>query len=229
MKKISRRTFLYLVAALSFSHPLNVAVASSREKNIAKINNFPITYAVLKAAYESEKVAFEHYVGYSRIAVEEKYPNIAYLFSAFAVSEKIHAANYKRILTALGSELKEPHFEILLSDTKANLTKAAESELKKIKNTYRDFLAQLKEESHDQAVISCMYAWKSHRQHRKQIKEIQKYSKQFFGAVAKKLEGMEFDFHVCEVCGSTMNEEPKTPCDICNYPNSHYQKVNRPA
>ena len=229
MKKISRRKFLYIVGALSFSHPLYISAASSRGDKPGENKNFPITYAVLKAAYESEKVASEHYVGYSRIAVEEKYPNIAYLFSAFAVSEKIHAANYKTILTALSSDFKEPQFEILLSDTRANLTKAAESELKKIKNTYRNFLARLKEESHDQAVISCMYAWKSHRQHRKQIKEIQKYSKQFFGAVAKKLEGMEFDFHVCGVCGSTMNEAPKTPCDICNYPNSHYQKVIRPA
>ena len=229
MKKISRRKFLYIFASLSFSPPLSIATASSRENKPGKNEKFPITFAVLKAAYKSEKVASEHYIGYSRIAVEEKYPNIAYLFSAFAVSEKIHAENYKRILTALRSELEEPKFEILLSDTQTNLTNAAENELKKIKNTYRDFLAKLKEESHDQAVISCMYAWKSHRQHRKQIKEIQKYSKQFFGAVAKKLEGMEFDFHVCEVCGSTMNEEPKTPCDICNYPNSHYQKVIRPA
>jgi rubrerythrin len=229
MKKISRRKFLYIVAALPFSHPLYIVSASSKENKPEKIEHFPITYAVLKAAYKSEKVASEHYVGYSRIAVKEKYPNIAYLFSSFAVSEKIHAANYKRILTALSSELKEPQFEILISDTKTNLTKTAESELQKIKNTYRDFLAKLKEESHDQAVISCMYAWKSHRQHRRQIKEIQKYSKQFFGAVAKKIEGMELDFHVCQVCGSTIAEAPKTPCDICNYPNSHYQKVIRPA
>jgi len=228
MKKISRRNFLYLVAALSFSHPLYIA-AASKENKLGKNENFPITYAVLKVAYKSEKVASENYVGYSRVAVEEKYPNIAYLFSAFAVSEKIHAANYKRILTALNSKFEEPQFEILLSDTKANLTKAAESEQKKIKNTYRNFLARLKEESHDQAVISCMYAWKSHRQHRRQIKEIQKYSKQFFGAVAKKIEGMEFDFHMCQICGSTINEAPETPCDICNYPNSHYQKVIRPA
>jgi rubrerythrin len=125
-------------------------------------------------------VASEHYVGYSRIAVEESYPNIAYLFSAFAISEKIHATNYKRILATLSSKLEEPQFEVILSDTRANLTKAAENELEKIKNTYRGFLAQLEEESHDQAVISCMYAWKSHRQHRRKIKEIQKYSKQFF-------------------------------------------------
>ena len=132
MKRISRRNFLYIVAALSFSHPLYIFAASSSDDKPGKNENFPITFSVLQAAYESEKVASEHYVGYSRIAVEEEYPNIAYLFSAFAASEKIHAANYKRILKALSSELKEPQFEILLSDTRANLTKAAESELKKI-------------------------------------------------------------------------------------------------
>jgi rubrerythrin len=229
MKKISRRKFLYIFASLSFSPPLSIATASSRENKPGKNEKFPITFAVLKAAYKSEKVASEHYIGYSRIAVEEKYPNIAYLFSAFAVSEKIHAENYKRILTALRSELEEPKFEILLSDTQTNLTNAAENELKKIKNTYRDFLENLKKESHDQAVIYCMYSWKSHRQHRRKIKEIQKYSKQFFGAVAKKIEEMKFDFHVCEICGSTIDGAPKTPCDICNYPNSHYHKVVRPA
>ena len=229
MKKISRRKFLYIFASLSFSPPLSIATASSRENKLGKNEKFPITFAVLKAAYKSEKLASEHYIGYSRIAVEEKYPNIAYLFSAFAVSEKIHAENYKRILTALRSELEEPKFEILLSDTQTNLTNAAENELKKIKNTYRDFLEKLKKESYDQAVIHCMYSWKSHRQHRRKIKEIQKYSKQFFGAVAKRIEGMKFDFHVCEICGSTIDGAPKTPCDICNYPNSHYHKVVRPA
>jgi len=229
MKKFSRRKFLYIFASLSFSYPLSIVTASSRDNKLGKNEKFPITFSVLKAAYESEKAASEHYVGYSRRAVEEKYPNIAYLFTAFAVSEKIHAENYKKILTALNSELEEPQFEILISDTKANLTKAADGELKKIKTTYRDFLAKLKIESHDQAVISCMYSWKSHRQHRRKIKEIQKYSKQFFGAVAKSIEKMQFDFHVCEICGSTIDGAPKTPCDICNYPNSHYQKVIRPA
>ena len=229
MKNISRRKFLYIFASLSFFPPLSSAAASASENKLAKNENFPITFAVLKAAYKSEMVASEYYVGYSRKAVEENYPNIAYLFSAFAVSEKIHAENYKRILTALNPELEEPEFEILISDTKTNLTKAAESELKKIKNTYRDFLEQLKKESYDQAVVYCMYSWKSHRQHRQKIKEIQKYSKQFFGAVANKIEGMKFDFHVCEICGSTIDGAPKAPCDICNYPNSHYHKVVRPA
>ena len=229
MKKISRRKFLYIFASLSFYYPLSIVTASSKENKLEKNDRFPITIAVLKAAHESEKFAFEHYVGYSRKAVKEKYPNIAYLFTAFAASEKIHAENYKRILTSLSAGLEEPEFDILILDTKANLIKAAGSELKKIKKTYPDFLVKLKKESHNQAVINCMYSWKSHQQHKRKIGEIQKYSKIFFGHVAKKIEGMKFDFHVCEICGSTLDEAPKTPCDICNYPIFHYHKVIRPA
>ena len=228
MKKISRRKFLYVFASLSFSYPLSIVIASSRENKLEKNDRFSITIAVLKAAYESEKVASENYVGYSQKAVEEKYPNIAYLFAAFAASEKIHAENYKRILTSLGAGLERPEFGILILDTKANLINASEGELKKIKKTYPDFLAKLKKESHDQAVINCMYSWKSHQQHKRKIGEIRKYSKFFFSHVAKKIEGMKFDFHVCEICGSTIDEAPETPCEICNYPNLHYDKVIRP-
>jgi rubrerythrin len=229
MKKISRRKFFYISASLLSSYPLSIITASSGENEPEKNYNFPITIAVLKAAYKAEKVASDHYVVYSRKAVEERYANIAYLFAAFAVSEKIHAENYKKILASLNAGLEEPEFEIFILDTKANLISASEAELKKIKETYPDFLAKLKKESHDQAVINCMYSWKSHRQHKRKISEIQKYSKWFFGSVAKKIEGMKFDFHVCEICGSTIDEAPETPCDICNYPILHYHKVIRPA
>jgi len=175
-------------------------------------------------------VASDHHVVYSpRKAVEERYPNIAYLFAAFAVSEKIHSENYKKILASLNAGLEEPEFEILILDTKENLISASEGELKKIKETYPDSLTKLKKESHHKAVIICMYSWKSHRQHKRKISEIQKYSKLFFGSVAKKNEGMKFDFHVCEICGSTIDEAPETPCNICNYPVSHYHKVIRPS
>ena len=102
-------------------------------------------------------------------------------------------------------------------------------ELEKIKQTYPDFLAKLKKESHEQAVINCTYSWKSHRQHKRKISEIEKYSKLFFGPVARKIEGMNFDFHVCEICGSTLDKAPKEPCVICNYPILHYRKVKRPV
>ena len=73
-----------------------------------------------------------------------------------------------------------------------------------------------------------MYAWKSHQQHIQEITKVRKYSKIFFSLVAKEIEGMKFDFHVCEICGSTLDEAPEAPCGICNYPKSHYDKVIRP-
>ena len=229
MSKISRRQFIYISTSSWLSYPLAKAFASSEAIQMDGRDLFPITINVLNSAYRSEIIAFEHYVGYSRKAVEDKYPNIAYLFAAFAVSEKTHAENYKRILFSLNTAFKEPEFETLISDTKTNLINASKGELEKIKLTYPDFLSQLKKESHAQAVINCTYSWKSHRQHKRKISEIEKYTKLFFGPMAKKIEGMKFDFHVCEICGSTLDEAPKTPCVICNYPILHYRKVNRPV
>ena len=45
----------------------------------------------------------------------------------------------------------------------------------------------------------------------------------------KTIEGMKFDFHVCEICGSTIDEVPETPCNICNHPILHYHRVIRPT
>ena len=98
MKTISRREFLYISALLSFSHSLSIA--SSIEHKTAQDDKWPITTDVLKDAYVSEMIASTHYSGFCRKAVEEKFPNMAYLFSAFSISEKIHADNYRRILEA---------------------------------------------------------------------------------------------------------------------------------
>lgn len=229
MDNISRRKFFYIIASLSLSHPLSIVSASSSANRLKANDAYPITMAVLKVAYEEEMTAHENYVGYSKKAIEEKFPNIAYLFTAFAISEKIHAENYKRILASMNTELAEPEFGVLVSDTKTNLIKATKGEIKKIKKTYPDFLAKLKKESHDQAVINCKYSWKSHKQHRRKIGEIRKFSEYFFGHVAKRIEGLKLDFHVCEICGATIDQAPKTPCEVCSMPNSHYHEVIRPA
>ena len=225
MIAISRRQFLVVSAALSVSYPfIRVAASSNSDGGV-----YPITIAVLKEAYAEEKLAAERYVLFSGKAVDENYPNIAYLFTAMAASENIHARNYKRILSELSVTIDKPEFSISTLDTKANLIKAAEGELKKIDSTYPDFLAKLKPESHDQAIAACMYSWKSHKQHQAQITEIKKYSKLFFGPVAREIEESDFDFHVCQNCGSTMDEAPVSSCVICHKPPPTYKKISRPA
>jgi rubrerythrin len=227
MTGITRRQFFRLTALFPIVSPMSAAVFA-QEADAETDRRFPITTSVLKAAYRSEMLAHKHYLGYSQKAIGEKYPNIAYLFSAFAISEKIHAENYEKVLVKLRTKLEESKLEIIISDTRSNLRTAAKNELMKIKKIYPEFLKELGIESHDQAVINCMYAWKSHCQHEKKINEVRKYSKLFFGSVAKKIEGMNLDFHVCEICGSTIDAQPETPCDICNFPMYHYMKVPSP-
>ena len=223
MDVISRRQFLFaLSGSLALASPYRLALASAEENSLKK-RRYIVTVSVLKAGYVSEMMAHKRYDAYCRKAIEGGYPNIAYLFKAFSISEKIHADNYKKILTEFGLTVEAPMFDVEMSDTKANLSHAAKKEMEKIDKTYPDFLAKLEIESHDKAVVSCMYAWKSHKQHEEKISEIRKYSGFFFGSVAKKIEGLNLDFHICEVCGGTVDEPPIVPCEICNYPISHFK------
>jgi rubrerythrin len=184
--------------------------------------------AVLQESFRTEMIAYKHYVGYTSKALSEKYPNVAYLFYSFSYSEKVHADNYRRILAALGYEAKPIQIEIEVRDTKLNLQKAAQNELEKIKTTYPNFIRELESESCDEAIVSCMYSWKSHQQHEEKVKEIRKYSGMFFSSVSSRIEGLNLDFHVCKVCGSTIDKVPDLPCVICNKPKLNYQKIEHP-
>lgn len=91
MHTVSRRQFLIISATFSLSYPFFKAAASEDAKNLPDAGGYPITIAILKDAYAQEKLAAERYVVFSRKAAEEAYPNIAYLFTAMAASETIHA------------------------------------------------------------------------------------------------------------------------------------------
>jgi len=227
MTDISRRQFLYLSAASPFIFQFS-ALATQGEGNKSNVI-YPRTIAVLQESFKTEMIAYKHYIGYTSKALSEKYPNIAYLFYSFSYSEKVHADNYKRILATLGHEAKPIQIEIDVHNTKSNLQKAAQNELKKIQTTYPDFILELETESCEEAIINCMYSWKSHKQHEKKVKEIRKFSRAFFSSVSSKIEGLNLDFHVCKMCGSTIDKVPRSPCVICNKSKSNYQKIERPT
>jgi rubrerythrin len=234
IKHLSRRQFIWVSALLALSRPWlsamgSRALASSAQDKAVRGIRFRTTIAVLKNAYAGEMAAHARYVRYAVKAVEESYPNIAYLFSAFSVSEKIHADNFKRIAATLGAGVKESQNDVLVKDTKSNLKDAAKNELIKIEQTYPEYIDKLQAESHEQAITTCIYSLKCHRQHEEKICEIDTYCPWFFGSVARKIEGLKLDFHVCKICGSTKDERPVGTCEICSYPVRHYKNVKRPV
>lgn len=229
MKNFSRRAFLRMFALAAAGHPFYSGHASEQTQTNQWSSRFPITVMVLKDAYTVEMLAHMHYERYCNKAVEDSFPNIAYLFRAFSRSEETHAENYKRLLKKMNAQPGKPNPEISVSATKENLQIASAKEMDKIDVVYPGFLKKLKKESHDEAVLNCVYSWKSHRQHFDEIKKIKKYTPFFFRAVAKEIEESTLDFHVCDICGSTIDEKPEFPCDICNYPTYHYHSIPRPA
>lgn len=229
MKIISRRQLLYFPALFFICYPianLNCFVAAGDKKNDKR---YLLTIDILKEAYWAEVTASKNYTAYCRRALSENYPNIAYLFYTLSISENIHADNYQKLIIFLGSTLKEKKIPVSVADTKTNLNTAAVKELEKINKFYPNILNRLSSESHDQAVINCMYSYKSHQQHEEMINSIKKYSGLFFKPLAKKIESMEPNYYVCEICGSTIDEKPEKPCEICNRPMSHYIKYERPS
>lgn len=224
---ISRRQFLYF-SALFFAYCPLSRVESFAAINGKIIQHYPITIDTLKEAYRSEMTANRHYDGYCQKALTENYPNIAYLFYALSTSEKIHADNYQKLIISLGSTLNRINIPVSIADTKTNLNTAAIKELEKINRFYPEILKKLSSESHDEAVINCMYSLKSHQQHEKIILKIKKYSGFFFKLLSKEIENKNPNYYVCEICGSTVDEKPAVPCEICNRPLYHYKQIKRP-
>jgi rubrerythrin len=227
MTEISRRTFLCLSVASPFICQFS-ALATQSDGN--KINIiYPRTIAVLQESFTIEMIAYKRYIAYTSKALTEKYPNIAYLFYSLSHSEKIHADNYRHVLATLGREAISNQVTIEVGDTKTNLQKASQNELTKIQTTYPNFVKELESEACEEAITSCVYSWKSHQQHERKVREIEKFSGMLFGSVSNKIEGLSLDFHVCRVCGSTIDKAPDSPCVICDKSKSNYEKIERPV
>lgn len=226
---ISRRSLLRhwtLVFLCSpFANPMAFAEAMEKDKR----RGYPQTLVLLNEVYWAEMSAKKHYDEFCRKALSEKYTNIAYLFRALSISEEIHADNFNHIIRSLDSSIMVRQIHVTSAGTKANLSAAALKELEKITTFYPKILQKMAEESHDQTILNCMYSWRSHKQHEEVIRDIESYSGIFFRPLASRIEGMDPNYFVCEICGSTVDEKPDLPCEICNYPMIHYKTVERPT
>jgi len=168
------------------------------------------------------------YAQFAHKADQEGYKGIAYMFTALATSELIHAQNYERTLALLGAAIdrhEPPSPEV--SDTKANLIAAANAEIRTIENVYPVILENLRGEDHPEALRMVGYSWESHKQHRDIIEKIRKWSPDYFETVAKRINDETDRYFVCQICGSTLYEIPNSKCPICEYPSAHYRPIEQ--
>jgi len=189
-------------------------------------SRYPLTIASLQVRYRDEIQAMEKYTAYADKARSEDYPHIAYLFTALAHSESLHARNFARLLTELGVDVDEsPQSEFEVGSTRDNVSHATAVEMDEIAHRYPGILEEIESEQHAEAIQFITYAWEAERQHRDLLKKIRSAAKKWFGMLAAHIEGEAAHYYVCEICGSTLTELPKESCPICAHPAGHYSEV----
>ena len=187
------------------------------------------TLAALTYAFQRETAAHRNYVAFAEVAEKEGYKGIAYMFTAFAVSEGIHGRNFKGMITQLGGQAEAAPTTIKRGTTRENLIAAVDDEIDSIDAMYPRTLERLKPEGNAEAMKLVNFAWSSERQHRDLIQKIRRYSPMLFEQVAKTIDEKSGVYFVCQTCGSTLNEVPKPACPVCASAPDQYRKVPVPG
>lgn len=187
--------------------------------------DYPKTIEALQQRYVDEVQAHSKYGAYAKKAVEEDYPNIAYLFRALAASEAVHARNFATLLKELGADVPSVPSSVEVTTTRKHLKQATDVEADEIDREYPEILKRIEPEGYSKAIENITYAWEAEKQHRELILKIRNASVRFFGLLVKHIEGDPTRYYVCDICGSTTNELPATQCPICRHPAQHYEEV----
>ena len=102
---------------------------------------------------------------FGRKALDDGYKGVAYLFTAFASSEQVHAANFGKVLAQLGAGAPPlPRYDGPVGTTRENLIAAAKGEAESIEDLYPKMLERIKPEGHQEAMRFVNIAWASERQ-----------------------------------------------------------------
>lgn len=215
---------------LVFGPPLWGSTAWLALPATARAAGYPTTIEAMTAARDTEASVYYHYAEFGRQALREGYRGVAYLFSAVAASEMVHATNFARVLARLGADAPPaPKPAVKGGTTKDNLIRAASGELHSIDSFYPKLLERITPEGFDDAITSVRWAWESEQQHRDKMQQILRWSPALFETVARTIDKKTGQYFVCQICGSTTNAIPASHCPVCGQPSSHYRLIEPPA
>lgn len=191
---------------------------------------YTASIAAMQEARAAEARVSQQYFAFARRAREDGYKGVAYLFTAFASSERIHAANFGKVLAQLGAEAPPlPPYPGPVGTTRENLIAAAKGEAESIEDLYPKMLERIKPEGHQNAMRFVQFAWASERQHLDKIRQIRRYTPTMFELVAKHIDAKTNAYFVCQACGSTLNVAPASSCPVCQAASTNYRRIEPPA
>lgn len=158
----------------------------------------------LKAAFAGESQANRKYLAFAEKAESEGKPGVAKLFRAAAAAETIHAHAHLRLLKGVGT-------------TEENLREAIEGETYEFKSMYPEMMEDAKAEGENAILRYFGFANEAEKIHAALYTEALEAKGDTFA---------EAEFHICSVCGHTMDGEPTDKCPICGAAPKAYRKVD---
>jgi rubrerythrin len=157
----------------------------------------------LRDAFAGESQANRKYLAFAEKAEKEGYPQVAKLFRAAGAAETVHAHAHLRALGEIGS-------------TEDNLKVAVAGETHEFKQMYPEMIKDAKEEGNKTAERSFVYA-----------NEVEQVHAKLYQNALDNLDSLEeVDYHVCSVCGMTVENEAPDNCPVCGAPASAFFKVD---
>jgi rubrerythrin len=159
----------------------------------------------LQEAFAGESQANRKYTAFAKKAEQDGLPGIARLFRAAGAAETVHAHAHLRVMGGIKS-------------TAENLQAAIAGEGEEFREMYPQFVEEAEEDGNRQAETSFRYAM-----------AVEEIHHEMYSKAAQALESgddlPERTYHVCPVCGNTVEDEAPDKCPICNTPGDKFVAI----
>ena len=175
------------------------------------------TLSDVRQAYADESRAAARYINCAEKADTEGYPGLAALFRAASASETVHANNHAVTVKKLGGVPVFDAIEAECASAIQGAKDAARKESEEVTGYYADRLKRARAEHLFESVRTLEYALKTEAQHARLFEE-----------AVQNPEGWPRnarEFHVCPVCGFTVEEAESPRCPSCKKETANYMTV----
>ncbi len=162
------------------------------------------TEDALHEAFAGESQANRKYLAFAAKADAEGFAQAARLFRAAAEAETVHAHAHLRAMKGIRS-------------TKENLQEAIAGETHEFKSMYPAMIETAKAEGQKEAERSFNFA-----------NEVEKIHAQLYQQMLDALDTAKesYSYHVCPVCGYTVEKEAPETCPVCGAKGKMFKKVD---
>lgn len=160
----------------------------------------------LKAAFAGESQACTRYLAFAHKAEQEGYPQVARLFRAAAMAEKVHAHNHLEVMEGVKS-------------TQDNLKEAIAGENMEHVRMYPDFIDQANKEQKPKAARTFDFARKVEMIHESLYKSA-------LDSLQAGSKPQVTEYFVCQVCGCTVEGKAPERCPVCGAPRAQFLKAD---